>query len=593
MYEYGQYQALHRSINWAAGLFCWLALLLIFPAIGAAESSRISDEVIPIQEIPQRPATLDFGASFLSPGKISPPIELPTGAVWQPSLLFWGTLRSALQTFDNGTGGISEWANRLDLFGELRFTGTERIVLGIRKYQALHRSINWAAGLFCWLALLLIFPVNGAAESSRISDEVIPIQEIPQRPATLDFGASFLSPGKISPPIELPTGAVWQPSLLFWGTLRSALQTFDNGTGGISEWANRLDLFGELRFTGTERIVLGIRPLDRNNSFSGYNFHPDGKFFETFNGDIRTLFLEGEIGEIFPNLDRNDNLPLDIGFTVGRQPLSFQEGMLINVDSIDAAGITRDSLSVFGVPDFRITGLYAWNNIFRGNNRVGVNQEDSSANLFGLFTETDFSCCTVDLDLVYVSGGMETGDGFFAGLSSVQRIGHFNTSFRVNASVALDEETREVRDGVLLFSEISWTPPSTHDNLYMNLFWGINRFTSAARSPTVGGPLGRTGILFAAVGLGSYGAALGNQADNSVGGAVGYQWFFDSTRRQFIVEMGGRTNTDGRNVAAGAIGGRLQQALGQHFVIRLDSFYSYHQRLQSGYGARTELLVRF
>ena len=34
--------------------------------------------------------------------------------------------------------------------------------------------------------------------------------------------------------------------------------------------------------------------------------------------------------------------------------------------------------------------------------------------------------------------------------------------------------------------------------MYANVFWGIDRFASAARGPTTGGPLGRTGILIAA-----------------------------------------------------------------------------------------------
>ena len=58
--------------------------------------------------------------------------------------------------------------------------------------------------------------------------------------------------------------------------------------------------------------------------------------------------------------------------------------------------------------------------------------------------------------------------------------------------------------------------------------------------------MGRTGILFAAVGLGRYGAALGNRADNAVGGSLGYQMFFKRTRQQLIVELGGRKHTNNR-----------------------------------------------
>jgi hypothetical protein len=465
--------------------------------------------------------------------------------------------------------------------------------------QGSHRSRNFI-NILCGGVIWAVSSSVWATGPSRLSDEPIPMREIMERPFTLELGAPFLGSGDIGPTFELPTGAVWQPSLLFFGAIRTAFQTFDPGDGrqGITEWVNRADLFGQLTLSGTERLVVGIRPLDRRGQFSGYNFDPNDQTFDAFNANVRTLFFEGEFGEIFPNLDPTDSKSLDFGFSVGRQPLIFQEGVLINIDSIDAVGIVKDSMRLFASTDFRATALYAWNFIFRGNNATPtdaprLNQEDKSANLVGIFTETDFSWSTVDLDLVYVSGNSLTGSGFYVGLSGIQRIGPINTTFRVNSSVALDKETPEVRNGTLFLGEVSWTPTGTLNNLYANAFWGIDEFTSAARSPTAGGPLGRTGILFAAVGLGSYGAALGNQANRSVGGAVGYQMFFDANRRQLIFEAGGRTRTDGLDAAQGAVGFQLQQALFQNFIIGVSSFYSYHETLHSGYGARTELQINF
>lgn len=467
-------------------------------------------------------------------------------------------------------------------------------ILGSRFCRIIQKVLFWG--------VIGVFASNVFAEgASRISDKPIPMQEIVDRPFTLELGPPFLGSGDLGPSIELPTGAVWQPSLLVFGNVRTAFQTFDSGSGmrGVTEWVNRADIFGQVTLSGTERLVVGIRPLDRNGrTFSGYNFDPNGRGFDSFNANVRTLFFEGEIGEVFPNLDPSDSLPLDIGVTVGRQPLFFQEGVLINVDAIDAVGFTKDSLSLFDSSDFRITGIYAWDFIFRGNNATpldasSLNLEDGSAALFGIFTETDLPGSTVRFDTVYVNAGQATGRGFYLGLSAIQRIGHFNTTFRVNSSVALDQENPEIRDGTLFLGEVSWTPTGTLNNLYGTAFWGIDEFTSAARSPTAGGPLGRAGILFAAVGIGSYGAALGNQANRSFGGAIGYQMYFDSTRRQLILEAGGRTRTDARNAAQGAVGLQLQQALGQRFVFSVSSFYSYHEIFHSGYGARTELQLNF
>ena len=143
------------------------------------------------------------------------------------------------------------------------------------------------------------------------------------------------------------------------------------------------------------------------------------------------------------------------------------------------------------------------------------------------------------------------------------------------------------------FGEISWTPPHTENLVYINSFWGIEEFASAARGPDAGGPLGRTGILFAAVGLGQYGAALGNRADDSVGAALGYQMFFDHTRKQLILEAGGRSSTDGEDEDIFAFGARYQQAMGQHTILQFDVFGGLPEEGDNTWGARMELQFKF
>ncbi len=176
-----------------------------------------------------------------------------------------------------------------------------------------------------------------------------------------------------------------------------------------------------------------------------------------------------------------------------------------------------------------------------------------------------------------------------------RRIRHLNVSLSANASSALDEEadTGATGDGTLLVGQFSFTPPYTEDLAYANLFWGIDSFRSAARGPEAGGPLGQVGILFAAVGIGSYGAPLGNQADESAGGAVGYQHFFNHTRGQLTFELGARTNTSGHSRDTIAAGARFQHALGRHLVFRADIHASEGDERDSGYGLRSEILVKF
>jgi hypothetical protein len=256
---------------------------------------------------------------------------------------------------------------------------------------------------------------------------------------------------------------------------------------------------------------------------------------------------------------------LDFGFSVGRQPLNIQEGMLID-DTFDAVGVVRNNILPPGTSNLRMTALYGWDQINRGDNA-----RDRFSKLYALLTRADLPFSTVDLDFVYVeSQERRGGDGAFLGLSSVQRVKGVNTALRANGSLPIDGESVEVGRGALLFGEVSWTPPAVHDLLYLNAFWGIGDFTSAARGPDAGGPLGRTGILFAASGLGSLPAPLSNDAKRAAGGALGYQMFLGGIRRQLVFELGGRRDTlgeDGWSIGAAA---RFQQAIGQHHVLQID-----------------------
>jgi len=440
--------------------------------------------------------------------------------------------------------------------------------------------------------VICLLPAMVCAESpSRIPDEPWPLvtEGMVRTAPLIEAFEPFLSTGDISPGFELPTGAIWQPQLLVWGDMRSALQSFDDGTVTTDEWANRLNLFAQLRLSGTERILISARPLDKDGMFSGHQFNPEtnDNTIDGFNGRMRTLFFEGDFGEVFPNLDPDDSRRLDWGFAIGRQPVFKQEGMLIN-DNIDAIGIVRNSIRIAGASNIRVAGLFGWNEVHR-NDHV----EDSEAELYGLFTEIDTRCCTIDIDLVYVSAEPTTGKGYFVGLSSVQRFGHLNSSFRYLYSNADELDNATVSTGSLLFFELSLIPTATDNNLYFNGFVGNNQYSPAALDEGVGGPLVRTGILFAAVGLGTYGAALDNNAGDVTGAALGYQMFFSGGRKQLILEAAGRKETEGLKTAAIAAGIRYQQALGRHTIYILDGFIADPEMRKENSGARIELRFKF
>jgi len=301
----------------------------------------------------------------------------------------------------------------------------------------------------------------------------------------MEIGDLFLGRGNLKPGFELPTGAVWQPRFWVYGSGRTSLQTFDQGRRGgqVSEWANRLDLFGNLQLTGTERILIGVTPLHRDASFSGQTFEPDSRegTDNELNFRIRTLFFEGDIAELFPRWDINDSTTNDIGFSIGRQEVVFQDGVLIS-DTIDAVGLTRNNVRFTGVPwlvNLRTTVLYAWDEIHRDDNT-----EDHDAQLFGLFNQIDTPFSTFNFDFVYVDSSSRSGDDVLTGaVDAVQRFGKLSTTFRVAGSYAPDLKTRTSNDGVLLFADVNWTPAYTFNIAYITAFAGFNDFTSAARDP--------------------------------------------------------------------------------------------------------------
>ncbi|MFK7844383.1 MAG: hypothetical protein AB8G77_03710, partial [Rhodothermales bacterium] len=437
---------------------------------------------------------------------------------------------------------------------------------------------------------------------SRFSDEPIPLAEMPERPKPIiELGEPFLGTGTLKQGIKLPTGAVWQPAFLAYGTVRSALQSInqeiDDTNLQLSEAAFRFDLFGNLYLTASERLLIGFRPLDEGGQFTRYTLNTnldldEDDFVDELNFGIRTLFFEGDLGELFPALDWADSKGLDIGISIGRQPLSFQDGMLINEDAMDLIGLTKANIKMGSLVNVRATALLGWGDIDRpvglanvvDGNILGTNIGDKSAGLIGLFTEMDSRKRTIEADIVYVFADDIEGSGIYAGVGSTRRFGRFNNTIRVVASMPAGDEGVHNSEGVLISNQFSWTPHHSHNHVYISTFIGINEFRSAARGPASGGPLGRTGILFSAVGIGRFGAPLGNLADYAVGGSAGYQFFFADTRQQLIVEVGGRTNYEDKGlfltdtVAGGA---RYQIALSRRGIILIDGFTIYDMDLES------------
>lgn len=446
------------------------------------------------------------------------------------------------------------------------------------------------------------FYLGEGVDTSPLATTAAPYKSddgIPKRPRLpIEIGDPFLSTGPLYRGFTLPWGATWQPRLWIFGTYRSAVQSYDTGIAGknkfISEWANRLDLNINLQLTGTERLVVGLRPLDRDQSgaFSGATISPSGKAggVNQINGNVRTMFFEGDLGSTLPFLDKIGTHPLDFGYAIGRQPVFYQNGMLIN-DVIDSVGLVRNSIHTVGSSNARVTFMYGDNLL----HRPSLPTRPVRADLYGLFSTIDVEETTFDLDMVYVSDSPVNGNGLYLGGSMIRRWNLLNVALRVNNSISTNKETTASTNGTLISGEFSAEVPGSDDIVYLNPYVATGAFTQASRDPIVAGPLGPLGILYAAFGLGTNASALSGAAQNVAGAALGYEAFWDNKRRNITFEIGGREKTGYAPGAFNALGfgAQFQQALGHHMQFQLNAYTAVQDHHDNDYGLRSEILYQF
>jgi hypothetical protein len=446
------------------------------------------------------------------------------------------------------------------------------------------------------------FHLGSGIDTSPLSTVPLPYQSdngIPKRPKLpIEIGDPFLSTGPLYKGFTLPWGATWQPRLWIFGAYRSAVQSYDTGLPGkskfITEWANRLDLNVNLQLTGTERLVVGLRPLDRDQSgaFSGATISPSGKAggVDDINGNLRELFFEGDLGSTLPFLDKIGTHPLDFGYAIGRQPVFYQNGILIN-DEVDSVGLVRNSIHIPGSSNARITFMYGDNLLHRPN----LPMHNLRADMYGLFSTMDVEETTFDLDMIYVSDAVVRGDDLYVGGSVIRRLDLFNIALRVNNAIATDKETTASTNGTLVSGEFSTEVPNSDDIVYLDPFVAVGAFTQASRDPIVAGPLGPLGILYNGFGLGTNDSALSSAAQNVAGCALGYQAFWDDKRRNMTFEIGGRDKIGHAPGAFNALGfgTQFQQALGHHVQLQLNLFTAVQQHHDNDYGLRSEIAYQF
>lgn len=314
--------------------------------------------------------------------------------------------------------------------------------------------------------------------------------------AFIELGRGINEVGELSPGIEMPAGAVWQPAFWAYGTARVAGLATDGNRrtipgGDSAEVMARMDLFANLQLTGTERVHAHFRPLDQRGGFAGRVLSPK-ESSTTFDIDLdaETLFFEGDVGEMFPNLDPEDRGELDMGFAFGKFPVEFQNGCLVR-DEMTAVGLSKTNVQIPGSSGVRVMGLWAFDHVNESNGA----RDRRDVDLFGLFIEGDFPWGLMELDLAATVSDDRRGDQVNAGVGWTGHSAGNNYSLHANVSQHFNQTVDRARginvrpngqpkdyDGGLVVAGYSTEINPRHDLFYANGFWASGDFGRLAKT---------------------------------------------------------------------------------------------------------------
>lgn len=443
---------------------------------------------------------------------------------------------------------------------------------------------------------IVLITLSLAQEPYMFPDDVLPpqVEIFPERPRMIfEFGDKFFSNGELPYGVNPWSGTYWQPGLWGFGNYRMSHQYVilqGNEEPTLNNLVNRFDFFINLKLSGTERFFAAFRPLDKGG-MTGWDLTVDNpefihNFEEKGEGELfkqwfypATWFFEGDIAELFQFLDYEDRLPRDIGFTLGRQPVFFQEGIVIS-DVLEVFGVAFNGLHFLNSSNLKISLMAGRNHIER--------DAGNDENILGAFTELDFHKNMVNFDMAYVqeNQGNKT-DGLVIGGSNVQQFGFWNTALRFGYSRSLGDSS-DIGDGVFLMGEFSRKHYPYKNIIYLNIFYKHDAFTPAAGK----GAFGRNGILFAPSGMSSHTPPMGTPlSSRELGISAGYQLFMSGGRQSIVSEVSLRQGFEDEINKIG-IGFKYMKAIGQRFVFTIDGYFIKPSDEDNILGLRTEILIK-
>ena len=386
----------------------------------------------------------------------------------------------------------------------------------------------------------------------------------------------------------------------------------DDIPGGDGKTANervaaRLNLDLDWKITGTERVHVLFRPLDRKGNFTHYDFQggpePDGKGSTSpINGNIVTGFLEGDLGALAQGFSGSYN-HLDLPFAIGLIPLQFQNGIWVN-DAFTGVAATIPAMNSpkLDIPNMDVT-------FFAGGDKVSSGAapgDDHKTRVIGVATFADTREGYWEGGYGYLyddRGGIDDASFHSVTASFTRRYGGWlSNSVRVLGAFGQQAPSAGPRSagGALLLVENSLITSKPYTLIpYLNLFIGSDTPQPLVRDPGAGGVLSNTGMVFEADGLSGF-PTLDASGKRAAGGAFGLEYLF-GLDQQLVAEVGGlqRTGSSAPNDSSDyGLALRYQIPFAKRLIFRFDAIAG---RVNQGdplaerdiSGARVELRVKF
>jgi hypothetical protein len=417
-----------------------------------------------------------------------------------------------------------------------------------------------------------------------------------QRPL-LELGRSFYGSG-ITPPSQTWLGKtnLVQQQLLLYGDYRTGIASGRNAAGRTDNWAQRLNLDLDYRFTATERFHAFFGPLNRANQFTNVALE-DGRLRYNEFHDLEpvTAFFEGDLGAVVGGASGSPSAT-ELPVTAGLVPLLFQNGIWME-DAVTAVAVAIPA---------RHSRVLDWSNfdatffaVFDELNSPAFAADAHAGQAFGTAWFIDAYNGYIESGYAYVHDRQKLGRSYHNATVSFTRryFDRISNSVRVitNSGQGLAHADRTA-EGLLLLVENSLVTSAPMNLIpYLNVFAGWDRPQSVARAGVSGGVLRNTGINFEIDGLNGH-PTLDATAADSFGGALGVDLIGDDFNRQWILEAGYASPHGDRSFISGdqfALGTRYQFAISHRSIIRMDAMHGWVRGDENIYGTRIEYRWKF